>query len=84
MATDQNIILTGNASQSVLLEGSTSFIVQNTSDKILRFKVKDSNIGTGGIFEAFEKISFNYDIDVWTDGKDSNSVVSLYVLRDEL
>ena len=55
MATDQNIILTGNTSQSVLLQGSTSFIVQNTSDKILRFKVKDSIIGTGGIFEAFEK-----------------------------
>ena len=82
MATNQNIILTGNTSQSILLGTSTSFIVQNTSDKILRFKVKDSSIETGGIFEAFEKISFNYDIDVWVDNKDSNSVVSLYVLRD--
>ena len=82
MATNQNIVLTGNASQSVLLQDSTSFIVQNTSDKILRFKVKDSSVSTGGIFEAFEKIAFNYDIDVWTDGKDDNSVVLLYVLRD--
>ena len=82
MATNQNIILTGNTSQSVLLGTSTSFIVQNVSDKILRFKVKDSNIGTGGIFEAFEKIAFDYDIDVWVDSKDSNNETTLYVVRD--
>jgi hypothetical protein len=82
MTTNQNIILTGNTSQSVLLGTSTAFIVQNTSDKILRFKVKDSTVANGGVFEAFEKIEFNYDIDVWVDSKNNKSIVSLYVVRD--
>lgn len=82
MTTNQNINLTENISQSILLGTSTAFIVQNTSDKILRFKVKDSSVENGGVIEPFEKIEFNYDIDIWVDDKNNKSIVSLYVVRD--
>lgn len=82
MTTNQSIILTGNVAQSVLLGTSTAFIVQNTSDKILRFKIKDSSVANGGVIEPFEKVEFNYDIDVWVDSKNNNSIVSLYIVRD--
>lgn len=82
MTTNQNITLTGNTKQSVLLETSTSFIVQNTSDSLLRFKIKDSDIQSGGVIKPFEKVEFNYDIEIWANSTNNKSIISLYIVRD--
>lgn len=60
MTTNQNITLTGNTKQSVLLETSTSFIVQNTSDSLLRFKIKDSDIQSGGVINGYDIDRFSF------------------------
>ena len=74
--TDTNITLVGNAPQDILLGDSSSFIVQNISNRTVRFKVKGSSIEYGGILSPYESLSFACDIIIWTN----NAIV--YVIRD--
>ena len=74
--TDTNITLVDNAPQDILLGNSSSFIVQNISNCTVRFKVKGSSTGYGGILSPYESLSFACDITIWTN----NAIV--YVIRD--
>ena len=74
--TDTNITLEGNAPQDILLGDSSSFIVQNISNCMVRFKVKGSSIEYGGVLSPYESLSFACDITILTN----NAIV--YVIRD--
>ena len=81
MATDSNVTLVGNNVATISLGSSTGIIVQNLSSNKVRFKVSGSSTEVGGIFEPFEKLEFNYDIDVWADDVYFQNDIKLYVLK---
>ena len=74
--TDLNIDV-DNTPQNILLGDSNSFIVQNLSNNIIRFKLKDSD-SEGGIIPVYGTFSFAYDITVWSPTSSS----LLYIIRD--
>jgi len=78
--TNENITLSDSTTQNILLGSSTSFIVQNLSDKRIHYKIKDS-IVTGGIMMPYESYSFNYDITVWQDSSVPTTTSTLFILR---
>ena len=80
MATDSNLILTGSTPKDILIGTSTSFIVQNLSDKRIHYKIKDSASG-GGLLEPLEPYAFNYNITVWQDSSIPDTNANLYVVR---
>lgn len=77
--TDTNITIVGNAPQDILLGTSSSFIVQNISNNTVRFKVKGSSVGHGGVLSPKESFSFACDITVWTVIPEDTLI---YVIRD--
>lgn len=74
--TDSNITI-DSTPQDILLEDSTQFIVQNLSNNIIRFKLKDSD-SEGGIIPVYGTFAFAYDITVWSPTSSS----LLYIIRD--
>lgn len=50
--TNENITLSDSTAQNILLGSSTSFIVQNLSDKRIHYKIKDSSV-TGRIMMKY-------------------------------
>lgn len=80
--TDQDLSLTGTTSIPVLIGASTAFIIQNTSNRKLKFKVKDS-ASNGGEIPPLQKYEFDYDIDLWVDdAPDANAKTEVYLVRD--
>ena len=80
--TDTNITLVGNAPQDILLGDSSSFIVQNISNRTVRFKVKGSSIEYGGILSPYESLSFACDITVWANISLDTISSLIYIIRD--
>ena len=80
--TDTNITLVGNAPQDILLGDSSSFIVQNISNRTVRFKVKGSSIEYGGILSPRESFSFAHDITVWANISLDTISSLIYIIRD--
>ena len=78
---DENVVLNGNAITTILLGGSTAFIIQNTKNDTLRFKVKDSAV-EGGQIKPGCSSDFDGDIDLWNPtGKPADSII-VYLLRN--
>ena len=80
--TDTNITLVGNAPQDILLGDSSSFIVQNISNCMVRFKVKGSSIEYGGVLSPYESLSFACDITVWANISLDTISSLVYIIRD--
>lgn len=80
--TDAEITLVGKTPQDILLGTSSSFVVQNLSNCTVRFKVKGSSVGNGGILPPRESFSFACDITVWTKVASDTASSLLYVIRD--
>lgn len=78
---DANLELIGEVAQSILLGSDTSFIVQNVSNRTLRFKVKDSTVEIPGIIKPLDSVGFNYDIDIWVGKANPDDVTSLYIVK---
>lgn len=76
--TDNNIILTKDTPQNVLLGASTSFIVQNTSAGTINFKIKDST-AAGGIIPSEGTFSFACDVTLFTNYATYSHI---YIIRD--
>ena len=75
-----NLKIPGGSTVDILLDGSTSFIVQNTSNSKLGFKLKTSlEDVAGGEIKPGEPLKFADSIVVWTTDKANASV---YVLRN--
>lgn len=79
MAITNVIITLSNTKTFIELGTSNSFKVQNIGDKEVRFAVTDSSI-SGGIIEAGDSTSFDYDIDMWCAF--NNGYVPVYIIRD--
>lgn len=74
--TDLNIEV-NNTHKDILLGTSNSFIVQNLSNTVVKFKLKNS-ASSGGIIPVYGTFAFASDIEVWNPSASS----LLYILRD--
>jgi len=78
--TNEDITLSGSDITVVSLTPSTAFIVQNTKNDTLRFKVKDSVV-EGGQIPPGESFEFNYDIDLWNPHGEGKPDIKVYLVR---
>lgn len=79
--TDLNLTLIGNTKQDILLSTSSSFIVENFQGIYLKWRVKDSATGEGNI-SPYERIKFNYDIEVWNGTGNALEQAKIHIVRD--
>lgn len=79
---DEEIVLIGSASQDVLLSGNLSFTIQNTSNNVVRYKIKGSD-NKGGLILQGQKVSFSNDITIWANEK-ANELTNVYLYRDAI
>lgn len=76
---DNNLDIPGGSKQDISLGESTSFIVQNTSNSKLGFKLKTSGEEVeGGEIDPGQATKFASSIMIWTTDKANASV---YILR---
>ncbi len=78
--TNEDITLTGSDKTQVLIGASTAFIIQNTKNDTLRFKVKDSSV-EGGQIAPGATFEFNYDIDLWNPSGAGKPDIVVYLVR---
>lgn len=74
---DENIVLQAGVPQDILLDTSSSFIVQNISNIYCRYKVKDGNATVGGIAKPGVPYKFASDMTF-----ESDQTATLYIIRD--
>ena len=79
---DEEIVLIGSASQDVLLSGNLSFTIQNTSNNVVRYKIKGSD-NKGGLILQGQKVSLSNDITIWANEK-ANELTNVYLYRDDI
>lgn len=79
--TNEDLQLTGSIKSEVLLGVSSSFIIQNKTNRDVRFRIKDSNV-KGGKISYLDSTIFNYDIEIWAEDASPSTVTNLYLVRD--